>query len=400
MKAINLFLMSSIIMEVTCRKKLVGYWGDNSSGSEKELKYYCDLDIYDTIILMQLSQNDHAVNKDGLPSLNFANHCNNNPLLTEDYNYNLYKRCPLIEDHIRHCQRKGIKMLLNVGGPGSQYIGWNSKKHAYDDAFLWWNLFFGGDESPKIRTFGSVRLDGLNLHLVASRKDYVIDFIENMRFLMTKRNATKQYVLTVSPDCYTLDIRAAFIYDAITIATNSFDAFFVDFAHQNCYLSSKDFVSYFNKWTSLLRGKQPDLYLTLSGSDQGSQRNFIQPQDVQEALRKNDVISQIKGITLNDVGDDSLNLVRANKRYSYYIRMLLDDPKFDVLSITTTTTTTTTTRAPKKSNGGGRSSGGGGLRVINRNSNFYYPGKGTRNGASHLVMFMSLMAIVASLLLL
>ena len=121
---------------------------------------------------------------------------------------------------------------------------------------------------------------------MASSKDHVIDFIENMRFLMTKRNSTKRYYLTVSPDCYTLDIRAAFIYDAITVATNDFDAFFVDFAHQNCYLTSEDFESYFNKWTTLLRGKRPDLYLTLSGGDEGAQRNFIQPQDVQKALRK------------------------------------------------------------------------------------------------------------------
>ena len=49
---------------------------------------------------------------------------------------------------------------------------------------------------------------------------------------------------------------------------------------------------------------------------------------------------RIKGIALNNVGDDSLKLVRANRRYSFYIRSLLDDPTFDVRSITTTTTTT------------------------------------------------------------
>ena len=47
---------------------------------------------------------------------------------------------------------------------------------------------------------------------------------------------------------------------------------------------------------------------------------------------------RIKGIVLNNVGDDSRSLVRANRHYSFYIRSLLDDPTFDVLSITTTTT--------------------------------------------------------------
>ena len=45
---------------------------------------------------------------DGLPSLNFANHCNYNPLVAKDHNYNLYKRCPKIEADIKHCQSKGM----------------------------------------------------------------------------------------------------------------------------------------------------------------------------------------------------------------------------------------------------------------------------------------------------
>lgn len=44
---------------------------------------------------------------------------------------------------------------------------------------------------------------------------------------------------------------------------------------------------------------------------------------------------------MNNVGDDSYKLSRANRRYSFYIRSLLDNPTFDVFSFTTTTTTTT-----------------------------------------------------------
>ena len=59
----SLLLLSAIIVEIRARKKLVGYWGDNSSKSEKTLKHYCDLDIYDTIILTQLSKNAKGQNK-------------------------------------------------------------------------------------------------------------------------------------------------------------------------------------------------------------------------------------------------------------------------------------------------------------------------------------------------
>ena len=101
-----------------------------------------------------------------------------------------------------------------------------------------------------------------------------------------KKSATKEYLLTISPDCYTLDIEAAFVYDAITKATNQFDAFFVDFGHSNCYMTSKNFVTFFNKWNDLLEPANVDFYITLSASDQGSQRNFIQPTDVQDGLRR------------------------------------------------------------------------------------------------------------------
>ena len=57
------FLLLVIAMEIIAAKKLVGYWGDNSSKDEKELKYYCDLDFYNTIIISQLTKNDRGTNK-------------------------------------------------------------------------------------------------------------------------------------------------------------------------------------------------------------------------------------------------------------------------------------------------------------------------------------------------
>ena len=43
---------------------------------------------------------------------------------------------------------------------------------------------------------------------------------------------------------------------------------------------------------------------------------------------------RITGIALNDVGDDSTSLSRANRQYSFYMRNLLDDPRFNVYSFT------------------------------------------------------------------
>ena len=60
---VRTFLFLVIVMEIKAQKKLVGYWGDNSSRGEKELKYYCNLNVYDTIIISQLTKNDKGTNK-------------------------------------------------------------------------------------------------------------------------------------------------------------------------------------------------------------------------------------------------------------------------------------------------------------------------------------------------
>ena len=122
-------------------------------------------------------------------------------------------------------------------------------------------------------------MDGINLHLTASTKQYLPDFIKAMRQLMD--NGSKKYYLTASPDCYTLDIPAAFLYDVITKQTDSFDALYVNFASTNCYLTNEEFGTYFAKWSNLVEGKsRPAVYLTLSTGD----RNFVSPEDVQHVL--------------------------------------------------------------------------------------------------------------------
>jgi len=133
----------------------------------------------------------------------------------------------------------------------------------------------------KINSLYRVKLDGINLHLTASSKQYLPDFIQAMRQLMDNNDDTKKYYLTASPDCYTLDIPAAFLYDVLTKQTDSFDALYVNFASTNCYLTNKQFGTYFAKWSNLVEGKsRPAVYLTLSAG----QRNFVSPEDVQHAL--------------------------------------------------------------------------------------------------------------------
>ena len=71
--------------------------------------------------------------------------CNKGVSTTASYIWSLLFYC------ISHT---GIKILLDIGSEGSGYIGWSSKREAYDDALLWWNLFLGGEYDTSIRTFG------------------------------------------------------------------------------------------------------------------------------------------------------------------------------------------------------------------------------------------------------
>jgi len=86
-----------------------------------------------------------------MPKLNFANHCY--PSTTKWYSKYGYLVCPKIASHIRYCQNRGVKILLDIGGSKHFHIKIKSRAGAREFAKQIWNAFLGNTRySP--RTFG------------------------------------------------------------------------------------------------------------------------------------------------------------------------------------------------------------------------------------------------------
>lgn len=90
---------------------------------------------------------------DLLPALNFAQHCTQG--ISERDPYLLL--CPGIEKGIKECQRLGKKVLISIGGPGTDGT-LPSLAKAREFAQTLYDLFLGGDRRTKeisLRPFGS-----------------------------------------------------------------------------------------------------------------------------------------------------------------------------------------------------------------------------------------------------
>lgn len=91
---------------------------------------------------------------DELPGFNFSFHCHNN--ISPEYPTLL--RCREIEDAIKICQQKGIKILMSLGGT-EETQGFSKPADAVLFAYTVYNLLLAGDQMKKLRPFG--RLDYL-----------------------------------------------------------------------------------------------------------------------------------------------------------------------------------------------------------------------------------------------
>lgn len=82
------------------------------------------------------------------PIINLADNCND------------VENCIDAARDIQYCQKKGVKVLMSVGGAAGPY-----HSQSWDpDLFAWWlwNKFLGGDDRTVPRPFGNVVLDGID----------------------------------------------------------------------------------------------------------------------------------------------------------------------------------------------------------------------------------------------
>ena len=86
---------------------IIGYWGQDGSGIEQNLAYYCGANQpYNIIIISYLNVFFDVTDPNNYPTLNFANHCGT----TFTGHLNLL-HCNQIGLDIKFCQSKGKKIL-------------------------------------------------------------------------------------------------------------------------------------------------------------------------------------------------------------------------------------------------------------------------------------------------
>ncbi|XP_066930115.1 uncharacterized protein [Clytia hemisphaerica] len=343
-----LVLLTTLVEGFTEPKKnkheVVLFWGQNTARlPEKDLSYFCETGKYDTIVISYITE-FFANQITRYPGMNLAVHCWKLPSKAYPNLFN----CPNLGKAIATCKKKGIKILLGIRGErGNKWL--TSKQDAEDFANRIWDLFLGGDKSPRLRPFGTVKLDGINLNIRIGDDKYYDTMLDKFNELFAE-DRSQHYQITASPQCglplsdfkTSLDSRAKFI-DAVYIRHD----YGVD-----CHPGGSDFDENLEQWTKKIRYwngktfKNTKFYLVLVLSLELKYymtlwKNF---KPIYEQTLKN--INEFGGIALEDAGwDDYSNPAEEKERYSTLVWHLFN-PKGPEPWQPKVTTTSTTTKAP------------------------------------------------------
>ncbi|KAL8544167.1 hypothetical protein ACS0TY_004630 [Phlomoides rotata] len=231
------------------------YWGQN--GNEGTLAETCATGRFSYI-------NIAFLNKFGggqTPELNLAGHCN--PATNS---------CRVVSDGIRACQRRGIKVMLSIGGGIGNY-SFSSREDARDFSIYLWNNFLGGGGGSAARPLGDAILDGIDLDIELGSPLYYDDLVKYLKGF--SRNRRRVYV-TGAPQCPFPDrlLGAA-------LNTSLFDYVWVQFYNNRpCQYTAGNTENLKNswaRWTNSVDARK--IFLGLPAAAQAAGSGFI-PADV------------------------------------------------------------------------------------------------------------------------
>lgn len=159
--------------------RLVVYWGQN--GNEGSLTATCATGKYDIVNIAFLS----TFGAGRRPILNLAGHCNPSS-----------NGCRALSADIRNCQRRGVKVMLSIGGGGGHY-SLSSAADANAVADYIWRNFLGGHSNS--RPLGDAVLDGVDFDIEAGTGQAYYAALAR-RLSQYSRSAKKVY-LSAAPQC-------------------------------------------------------------------------------------------------------------------------------------------------------------------------------------------------------
>uniref|UniRef100_A0A0E0CAM0 chitinase n=1 Tax=Oryza meridionalis TaxID=40149 RepID=A0A0E0CAM0_9ORYZ len=227
------------------------YWGQNDG--EASLAETCASGNYEFVIIAFLPK----FGKGQTPRMDLASHCDPTS-----------GGCTGLSKDIRACQRRGVKVLLSIGGGDGSY-GLSSPGDARQVAMYLWNNFLGGSSSSS--PLGDAVLDGIDFDIELGGAKFWDDLASVNRDLKSLgKSGGRRVVLSAAPQCPFPDE-----WDGGAINTGLFDAVWVQFYNNpECQFSAGRgaFMDAWRKWESVPAGR---LFLGLPASKDAAGTGFV-----------------------------------------------------------------------------------------------------------------------------
>ncbi|KAG0529476.1 hypothetical protein BDA96_05G101500 [Sorghum bicolor] len=220
--------------------KVTVFWGRNKD--EGSLREACDTGLYTTVIIAFYSVFGHGRYWRG-----------------DDLSGHSLRG---VGADIKHCQSRGILVLLSIGGGGHGY-SLPSSQSAADVADHLWNAHLGGRRRGVHRPFGDAAVDGIDFYIDNGAGDH---YDELARRLARKGKGKQGVRLTASPRCGCPDGRVD-----RALQTGLFERIHVRFyGDDKCSFkngSTWGVVEEWNKWTA--RYPTTEVHLGLAAAESG-----------------------------------------------------------------------------------------------------------------------------------
>lgn len=248
-----LFLLIFVVsVSRTNGGNIVIYWGQDAR--EGSLTQTCNTGLYKIVNIAFLSRFGNGRN----PKLNLAGHCD--PRLNS---------CKKLSTDIKHCQNKGIKVMLSIGGGVNEGYSLSSSKDAKTVADYLWNNFLGGKSSS--RPLGDAVLDGIDFDIELGGDGRYYSVLA--RKLSQHSTYFKKVYLTAAPQCPFPDqhLKGA-------LSTGLFDYVWVQFYNNGqCQYDSKNPSRFQESWKKWIRSiRVSKIYVGLPASSSAAGSGFVQ----------------------------------------------------------------------------------------------------------------------------
>ncbi|KAK6155616.1 hypothetical protein DH2020_009864 [Rehmannia glutinosa] len=247
------FLLPLLLQTLLCTSAARGgisiYWGQN--GNEGTLAETCATGRFSYVNIAFLIKFGGGQ----VPELNLAGHCN--PATDS---------CRVVSDGIRACQRRGIKVMLSIGGGVGNY-SLTSREDARAVSVYLWNNFLGGRSAA--RPLGDAVLDGVDFDIELGSSLYYDDLV---RFLKSYGRRGRKVYITGAPQCPFPDRLMG-----AALNTSLFDYVWIQFYNnppcQYTPGNTDDLKNSWIRWTSTVNAGK--IFLGLPAAPQAAGSGFI-----------------------------------------------------------------------------------------------------------------------------